>query len=139
MSVIADERTRFTRAKERCSDISDEKLQTIINTQVTDNERYNKCTHVIFNNHGISELKTEVADFAVFIKNKKQKNEISTYRNRIGVVSGSFDPITLGHCHIIKTALSIVDKLYVVVTHNSSKKYMFSVRERRQLVYDSFF
>ncbi len=49
---------------------------------------------------------------------------------RVGVYSGSFDPITLGHQDVIKRAAKMFDKLIVVVGNNSEKKYWFSLEER---------
>lgn len=53
---------------------------------------------------------------------------------RVGMVAGSFDPITNGHQWLIEQALTIVDKLYVVVGNNPAKKYMFSDAQRLDLV-----
>src|ERR1017187_5193554 len=53
---------------------------------------------------------------------------------KIGIVSGSFDPITLGHVWIIERALEIVDYVVVAIAHNSTKKYLFDEYEREQLV-----
>lgn len=55
---------------------------------------------------------------------------------RIGVVAGSFDPITNGHLWLIQQALHVVDFLYVVVGNNPAKKYMFSEQERVSHVTD---
>jgi len=43
---------------------------------------------------------------------------------------GSFDPITNGHLDIIKRALNIFDKLYIVISINPQKKTLFSLEER---------
>lgn len=62
---------------------------------------------------------------------------------RIALIPGSFDPITLGHVNIIERAAKMFDKVYVAVMINdsakydstlSSKKYMFSMDERLELV-----
>lgn len=53
---------------------------------------------------------------------------------RIGVYAGSFDPITLGHMEVIKQALTLVDRLFIVVADNPSKKGMFEFFERAQLI-----
>ena len=53
---------------------------------------------------------------------------------RVGVYSGSFDPITLGHQDVIKRAAKMFDKLIVVVGNNSEKKYWFSLEERTEMV-----
>lgn len=52
----------------------------------------------------------------------------------IAISSGSFDPITLGHLDIIKRGAKVFDEVYVVVLNNSSKKPLFSVEERLDLI-----
>lgn len=53
---------------------------------------------------------------------------------RIGMIAGSFDPITNGHTWLIEQALTVVDKLYVIVGNNPAKKYMFTDAERVLLI-----
>lgn len=53
---------------------------------------------------------------------------------RVAVCPGSFDPVTLGHLDIITRAAKVFDELYVVVLNNSSKKPLFSVEERIELI-----
>lgn len=62
---------------------------------------------------------------------------------RIALIPGSFDPITLGHVNIIERAAKMFDKVYVAVMINdsakyssllSSKKYMFDMNERLDIV-----
>lgn len=50
------------------------------------------------------------------------------------IYPGSFDPITLGHLNIVRRAASIFDKVVVCVMVNSSKKPMFTVEERVELI-----
>ena len=45
---------------------------------------------------------------------------------KIAVYPGSFDPITNGHLDIIKRASKLCDKLIVLVSINSKKKYILS-------------
>ncbi|MGL4392543.1 MAG: pantetheine-phosphate adenylyltransferase [Fusobacteriaceae bacterium] len=52
---------------------------------------------------------------------------------RIGVYSGSFDPITNGHTDVIIRAAKMVDKLFVAVLNNPNKKYLFSLEERADM------
>lgn len=54
--------------------------------------------------------------------------------NKIAVVPGSFDPITNGHLDIIKRAADIFDVVYVAVMNNSSKRPLFDVNERMNLI-----
>lgn len=53
---------------------------------------------------------------------------------KIAVVPGSFDPVTLGHLDIIKRAADIFDVVYIAVLNNSSKKPLFTVEERMDLL-----
>ncbi|MGL4687938.1 MAG: pantetheine-phosphate adenylyltransferase [Fusobacteriaceae bacterium] len=57
---------------------------------------------------------------------------------RIGVYSGSFDPITKGHNEIILRAAKLVEKLIVVVLNNTNKKYFFNLKEREEMVKETF-
>ncbi|MGE6631275.1 pantetheine-phosphate adenylyltransferase [Bacillus sp. NPDC077027] len=52
----------------------------------------------------------------------------------IAVCPGSFDPVTLGHLDIIKRGAKIFDEIYVCVLNNSSKKPLFTVEERCELI-----
>jgi pantetheine-phosphate adenylyltransferase len=54
--------------------------------------------------------------------------------SKIVVVPGSFDPITNGHLDIIKRAAKVFGQVNVVIMHNSSKNYLFSVDERMDLI-----
>ena len=53
---------------------------------------------------------------------------------RIVVVPGSFDPLTLGHMDIIKRSAKIVDELVVGVLNNSAKNSLFSLEERVSMI-----
>jgi len=54
----------------------------------------------------------------------------------IAVCPGSFDPITYGHLDIITRGAKVFNQVYVAVLNNSSKKPLFSVEERIQLIRD---
>ena len=49
---------------------------------------------------------------------------------KIAIYPGSFDPVTIGHLHIIRRAASIFDKLIVCVMVNAGKNPMFTLEER---------
>ena len=53
---------------------------------------------------------------------------------KIGVYSGSFDPITKGHQDIIERASKLFDKLVILVSNNSEKKSWFTLEERKKMV-----
>ena len=50
------------------------------------------------------------------------------------VFPGSFDPLTLGHCDIIDRSIKLFDEIIVAVGINSSKKYMFTLEERKKFI-----
>lgn len=53
---------------------------------------------------------------------------------RVAVYPGSFDPVTKGHMDIIQRAARQFDHLVVAVLNNLSKKPLFSVEERKELL-----
>ncbi len=50
------------------------------------------------------------------------------------VCPGSFDPVTYGHLDIIQRTAKIFDHVIVAVLNNSSKKPLFTVEERIELL-----
>lgn len=57
----------------------------------------------------------------------------------IGVLAGSFDPITNGHLDLINRSFTFCDKLIVAIGINSNKKTLFSINKRRSLIVESIF
>ena len=55
----------------------------------------------------------------------------------IAVYPGSFDPVTLGHFDIIRRSAGIVDELIVGILVNNSKKPMFTMDERLEMLNES--
>lgn len=53
---------------------------------------------------------------------------------KIAIYPGSFDPITLGHLDIIRRSAILVDKLIVASFVNPSKHYMFTEKERLDML-----
>ena len=52
----------------------------------------------------------------------------------IGLYPGSFDPITNGHLDIARRAVKLCGELHVAVVGNPSKKALFSVEQRVELL-----
>lgn len=52
------------------------------------------------------------------------------------VVPGSFDPLTNGHLDIIKRSAAVFEDVIVVIANNSTKKSLFTIEERKQLIQD---
>ena len=53
---------------------------------------------------------------------------------RVAVYTGSFDPVTLGHLHIIQRAAPLYDELVVGIGFNADKQSLFEPEERVDLV-----
>ena len=52
----------------------------------------------------------------------------------IAVYPGSFDPITKGHTAILKSGLVAFERIIVAVLNNETKKPLFSVAERMDMI-----
>lgn len=58
--------------------------------------------------------------------------------DRVAVYPGSFDPITMGHLDIIERALHIFDRVIIAVAKNPSKKALFSLEQRLEMIRKCF-
>lgn len=54
--------------------------------------------------------------------------------DRIGLFTGSFDPITKGHVDLIERASRLFDKLYVGIFYNREKSGFFRIEARERMV-----
>ena len=54
--------------------------------------------------------------------------------DKIGLFTGSFDPVTLGHLDLIERASKLFDQLYVAVFYNPDKKGCFSLEQRMSML-----
>ena len=54
--------------------------------------------------------------------------------NKTAVYTGSFDPITLGHLHIIHRAAPLFNRLVIGVGINADKRSLFDPQERVDLI-----
>ena len=52
----------------------------------------------------------------------------------IAIYAGSFDPLTRGHEDLIKRSCEFVDSLVVAIANNASKKPLFTLEERMNLI-----
>jgi pantetheine-phosphate adenylyltransferase len=53
---------------------------------------------------------------------------------KIAVYPGSFDPITYGHLDLVERSSKIFDRVVVAVLINSSKKALFTIEEREEMI-----
>jgi len=61
-----------------------------------------------------------------------------SYKEKIAVFPGSFDPITIGHQSIINRASLLFDIVIVAIGTNSSKTNMFSLDLRKKWLTNTF-
>jgi pantetheine-phosphate adenylyltransferase len=57
---------------------------------------------------------------------------------QIVIYPGSFDPFTNGHINIIEHGAKVFDKIIVAVAHNTSKKTIFTLEERVEIIREVF-
>ncbi|QDT10138.1 pantetheine-phosphate adenylyltransferase [Planctomycetes bacterium K23_9] len=55
-------------------------------------------------------------------------------RPRTAVYTGSFDPVTLGHLHVIERASTLFDDLVIGIGFNADKRALFDPEQRVDLV-----
>ena len=54
--------------------------------------------------------------------------------DKIGMFTGSFDPVTKGHLNLIERASKLFDTLYIGLFYNHNKKGFFSLAEKEQML-----
>lgn len=64
---------------------------------------------------------------------KKEKD-----MKRIAMVTGSFDPVTMGHDSLVRRALSLADEVIVAAFINAERKYRFSQEEILKMLHLAF-
>ncbi len=58
---------------------------------------------------------------------------MSKVKERIAILPGSYDPITVGHVDLIRRASMLFDRVVVAVMQNREKQYLFSKEARVRL------
>ena len=53
---------------------------------------------------------------------------------KVAIYPGSFDPVTNGHMDVVKRALKIFDKVIIAVGENPNKRYLFTAKERMDML-----
>jgi len=53
---------------------------------------------------------------------------------RTAIYPGSFDPLTNGHLDVIERAVKLFDQVIVAIANNDTKRPLFTLAERRDLV-----
>jgi pantetheine-phosphate adenylyltransferase len=56
---------------------------------------------------------------------------------RIAIYPGSFDPVTNGHLDIVRRGTSLFDEVIVAILHNPSKKALFTIDERLDMLQET--
>jgi pantetheine-phosphate adenylyltransferase len=58
--------------------------------------------------------------------------------SKSAIYPGSFDPFTNGHKNVIERGVKVFDEVVVAVAHNTSKKTIFSLEERVDILNEIF-
>ena len=54
------------------------------------------------------------------------------------IFPGTFDPFTIGHYSIVMRGLNIFDEIVIGIGHNQSKKTLFSIEKRIEMIQQAF-
>ncbi len=54
--------------------------------------------------------------------------------NKTGMYPGSFDPLTYGHLDLIDRGSKLFDTLYIAISKNITKDYLFTIDERKEML-----
>jgi len=54
------------------------------------------------------------------------------------IFPGTFDPFTIGHYSIVQRGLQLFDEIVIGIGHNQSKKTLFSIEKRLEIIRQSF-
>ena len=57
---------------------------------------------------------------------------------KYAVITGSFDPVTTGHEHLVKLAGEVFEKVVVLVCCNFEKEYLFDFEKRVEITRQAF-
>ncbi|RPI12832.1 MAG: pantetheine-phosphate adenylyltransferase [Ignavibacteriae bacterium] len=57
-------------------------------------------------------------------------------KHKIAIYAGTFDPVTYGHIDVLERASLLFDKVIISVSASSSKKTIFTVEERLEMISD---
>src|ERR1700676_521435 len=63
---------------------------------------------------------------------------VDGFMPRIALYPGSFDPVTNGHLDVVRHAVGLCDRLIVAIGVHPSRKPLFSVEERLEMVREVF-
>lgn len=127
INVEADVSARTERAMGR-ENMTVSKLASVMKKQLTADDRaeaLKDVPHYTLINNSQEDLNQGVATMVMKLKLQSK---------RVGIVSGSFDPITNGHLYLVKKALEMMDHVVIVLATNPNKKGMFTPDERHELV-----
>ncbi len=57
---------------------------------------------------------------------------------KIAIFPGSFDPFTIGHESIVRRAVSMFDKIIIMIGYNANKKSFYSIEKRLKWINQVF-
>jgi pantetheine-phosphate adenylyltransferase len=57
---------------------------------------------------------------------------------KIAIFPGSFDPFTIGHESVVKRAMPMFDKIFIMIGYNANKKSFFPIEKRMKWINQIF-
>lgn len=58
--------------------------------------------------------------------------------NKVAIFPGSFDPFTVGHESVVKRAISMFDKIVIMIGYNANKQSFFPIEKRLKWINQVF-
>jgi len=72
------------------------------------------------------------------ITNEQKLNHLKTETMKRAIFPGTFDPFTIGHYSIVKRGLNFFDEIVIAIGVNQSKKTLFSIEKRLDIIRQAF-
>lgn len=143
--IIHVQASAYTRRK-RCAERgwSNEVINGVFAAQATDDQRlsfieklqeHKPDAHIveIDGEKSFDDMIDQVLFQVNYLKKIKMQS-LMTGGTKIGVLGGSFDPITKGHEHVISEALKLMDYVVVALAVNPGKSYRFTEYQRSLMI-----
>ncbi len=88
---------------------------------------------IVFEHSSDKDFKLGYTDYKARTKRMGTVTAEFISKKRVAMMTGSFDPVTVGHEEVLKQALSIYDTVIVACLVNPDKTYMFNPAQRLAL------
>lgn len=120
------------------NNFSKEKVKTIIDSQRSQEEILDECD-IVYDTSDEAAISIDdlILKANIVFKAREIDKSPTKQSYSVGIVSGSFDPISNGHLWIVNKALDLVDHVYIVIASNAAKTPLFTDDEKVNMIHES--